>query len=104
MSIKSDRANQAMESYLDELFDDGSESSSQSPEIAESAEIVADPTLEASDSSADDREPVNTDPIITDQSKASTPDDSPKKDYPLGKDTLQLTTCLLYTSPSPRDA
>lgn len=92
MSIKSDRANQAMESYLDELFDDGSESSSQSSEIAESVEIVADPTLEASDSSADDREPTTTDPIITDQVKSSTPDDSPKKDYPLGKNTSQLTT------------
>ena len=92
MSIKSDRANQAMESYLDELFDDGSESSSQSSEIAESVEIVADPTFEASDSSADDREPTTTDPIITDQVKSSTPDDSPKKDYPLGKNTSQLTT------------
>jgi len=92
VSIKSDRANRAMESYLDELFDDGSESSSQSPEITESAEIVTDSALEASDTSADDREPTTTDPIITDQVKASTPDDSPKKDYPLGKDTLQLTT------------
>ena len=87
MSIKSDRANRAMESYLDELFDDESESSPQSPEITESAEMVADSALEASDTSAEHCEPIN-----TDQVKASTTDDSPKKDYPLGKPTSQLTT------------
>jgi purine-binding chemotaxis protein CheW len=81
-----------MESYLDELFDDESESSPQSPEITESAEIVADPTIEASDTNVEHTEPINTDHITTDQVKASTTDDSPKKDYPLGKTTSQLTT------------